>query len=721
MKYSLYASMLAAVLVFAGVSPATAQDRCDAIDHDVDVAMWTLPAPNNDVTDKEALKDDLVGITNAVLDAINKRDRQPTHPALSAAIKSKLAAEFYSDYCVRKGNANRGNQYGRYNLLLVPRLEMVNTFEIRGLHLISNSTGTADLPQAILTFEITNDTVLLTDVNVETRQQRSARGMDRVPASDSRAVAAFEIVQQLENAYNLDGAAIDVAMREVLDDSKIEGGVEVIVSQLGRTDRKKTASQYIRDLRRNIDVFGETEIAYELVDVYQLNNTDTYRVTLVQHWMYDGPNSYLDSDFLAIDVAFNGDEPAISRRQAGRGAFNVYSRPSNVQIVEMNADDWSDLDPPRTTPFEQILNAPLQYHGISLYNVWYHPVDTFRTPQDVLNLRNLTVDMKHKNGNVVLNVNPDPRGATFLINGLNEQPVVNGQVIEIPWELLGGVPSPDGMITSNERTVQIEVRHPDLEPVTFFNETVALPSPEPFTLNIPFPRGTLDATSVPTAATLLINGEPMGTTPLSLELDVTPRDAPLMVQARKNSCEEDDDVSVCKMHIPSEVRPVHIQAQQTTSEVFNLMPLLFVNETGAGKITAFPIAREGNLVRVKYLIEDVNDRNRKFFVDFDMDQMPGGEKLGDLEDEVACGGNETSAAQCLGKGIRPGEYEFTWDMSNWADTMDQDTMPVLTLRRKSTCWPCVLIPAAAGVAAAYIWPRTGSGGDDNTFIPPPRP
>ncbi|MEM8486936.1 MAG: hypothetical protein AAF564_15390 [Bacteroidota bacterium] len=720
MKYSLYAGMLAILLVFAGAKQAAAQDQCDAISHDVNVAMWRMLAPNGDNTERDAIRDELVSITNVVLDAINKRDRQPSHPGLSTQMKEALAENFYSDFCVRKGLASRGT----YNLLLIPKLEEVNMFEIRGLHLVSNQTGTEERPQAILEFEIVGSAVTLRAVKLETQAERNVRSSALAAQLDGRALEAYQIVRRLEAAYNhQEATAIDAAVREILDDSKIvDGNVEIILSQYGRQNRTRTAEAYANALKNVISVLGNTEITYEMVDVYQLNDAeDVYRVTVAQHWMYQNPNSYLDTDFLAIDVVFNGNEPVISRRQAGRGAFNIYSRPSNVQITELNGKNWSTIDPPRVTPFEQIMNAPLQYHRIRLENVWYQPVDTSRTPDEVLNLVDLMVEMKHHNGNVVLNVNPSPRGSTFLINGQNEQPVVNGSVIEIPWEMLDGVPSPDGAIVSDDRTVQIEVRHPDLEPMTFFNESITLPNPNPLTLNIPFPRGNLAASSVPTPSNILINGESVGATPLNVEMDVTPRDEPLRVQVRNDSCLPDDNVSECKMHIPSEVRPVHIRPQQTTEEVFNLMPMLFRNETGAGKITAFPIARDGDMVRVKYMIEDINDRNRKFFVDFDMDQMPGGEKVGDLEDGVTCRGNETSQTQCLGKNLRPGEYEFVWDMSNWTDTMDQNTMPVVTLRRKSTCWPCVLIPAAAGVAAAYIWPRTGSGGDDNTFIPPPRP
>ncbi|MFK7848727.1 MAG: hypothetical protein AB8G77_25795 [Rhodothermales bacterium] len=724
MKYLLHAGrygVLSMLFMLLSMPLARAQNHCDVIDHDVNVAMWELPAPNGNTSEKAELQQELVQITNAVLDAINNR-RQPVSDAISTEIKSMLARDFNGDYCVRKGRAGRGRpfNYGQYNLLLIPRLDMPDTFEIRGLHLISNEGNTNDWPQAILTFRIVGSDVTLTDVRMETKSQREARSMDRIPANDSRAMAAFRLVESLEDAYNEDGADIDAAMNRILDDDKV-GVVEIIVSQIGRADKEKSAARYVRDLRRNINVYGETGITYELVDVYQLNNTDVYRVTLVQHWMYENRNSYVDSDFLAIDVVFDGNEPAISRRQAGRGAFNVYSRPSNVQITKFNGADWSDASPPRATPFEQIMNAPLQYHGLTLDNVWYASVDTSRTPDDVLNWRNLTVEMEHLDGSIVLNVLPEPRGATFLVNGENEQDVVNGRVIPIKWTDLGGVPSPDGEITSDERTIRIDVLHPDLSPQTFFAETLTLTSPDPLTVNVPFPTGTLAIESVPTASTVFVNGQEMGTTRLEKEMNVTPANSPLAVQVKNDSCLPGTLESECKLHIPSEVRNVHIEAQKTSDEVFYLMPFLVKNETSAGRITAFPIERNGNLVTVRYMIEDVKDRNRKFFVDFDMDQMPGGKKIADLEEEVQCGGNETSQAQCLGNKMRPGEYVFTWDMSDWSDRMDQENMPVLTLRKKTACWPCVLLPAAAGVAAAYIWPRTGKGGDDGAFIPPPRP
>lgn len=728
MKYKRTAGALCLVMTLSALclsAPVRAQDFCETVDHDVIVAMWMLPTPAGKIQQKTVIHQQLVEITNDVLDAINNRS-QPDNDKISVALMSKLARDFNAEYCVRKGRANpdpSGLNYGRYNLLLVPDLDEPDTYEIRGLHLVSNDNGTADLPQATLVFKIEGTAVTLEDIRVETSDERDAKMRERMPADDARARTAYDLVHQLEAAYNKDGEAIFTSMQTLLDDARV-GQVDIIVSQLGKPDRRKSARQYIQDLRRNIDRYGETVITYEFVDVYRLNNPDIYRVTLLQHWMYEDPNTYVDSDFLAIDVVFHGGEPAISRRQAGRGAFNVYSRPSNVQITRFNGRDWSDADPPRVTPFEQIINAPLQFHDLSLENVWYEQVDTMRTPEDVLNLRNLEIEMQHKDATVVLNVVPEPRGATFLINGQNERPVINGQHIPIPWAQLGGVPAAEGEITSDERTVQLEVRHPDLNPETFFEQHIILESPDPHTVNVPFPTGTLAVRSVPTPASVLVNGQNIGETPVDQEMNVTPRDAPLAVQVKSEGCLPGAPEHACQLHIPSEIRSVPIASQQTSEEVFYLMPFLVRNETAAGNITAMPIERNGNLVTVRYTIEDTRDRNRKFSVDLDLKEMPGDNKLADLEEEVACVSADPAAAEvpaCLGRNIRPGEYAFTWDVSEWGEQIDATHMPVLTLRRKKTCWPCVLLPAAAGVAAAYIWPRTGSGGDDGTFVPPPRP
>lgn len=713
---------LTGLLLVIGTESASGQDQCEAIYHNVQVDMWALPTPNGMVSEKDDIRRKVVSITNAVLDAINAR-QQPQHPDISTEIMSQMARDFNSDFCVRKGRAPRRApfRYGPYNLLLIPDLDRQDGYQVRGLHLVSDESGTTDMPQAILDFTIIGTNVSLEAVSLETESMRNARLLNQM-GSDSKAQAAFDMVLQLERAYNQDGIDnIIGAMEEVLDDSKV-GGVEVIVSQFGSPDKNKNAAQYISDLRRNIEIYGETEITYEVIDVYQLNNTDIYRVTLVQHWMYENPNSYVDSDYLAIDVVFNGDQPAISRRQAGRGAFYVYSRPSNVQITQFNEHDWSAADPSRTTPFEHLINAPLQYHTVRLENVWYVPIDTFRTVDDVFNQRNIMVDMQHRDAQIVLNIVPGSDGAMYSINGMPAQPVENGTVITIPWTELGGVPSPDGAITSDERTINVAVSHPDLDPETFFDETIVLTEPEPLTVNVAYPAGTLVVTSNPEPSRVYVNGEPVGMTPMELEMNATPDTEPLLVQVRNDTCAEGRPVNECLLHIPSELREVHIEPQQTSDEDFILSRFLVRDLTDAGDITLESIDRDGDDLTVRYNVKDNRDKNRKFIVDFDLYEGSGVSKVVDLEDQAVCSASsEASADACVGKGLTPNTYAFTWNMADAQRSLEGGDFPVLTLRRKSTCWPCVLLPAAAGVAAAYIWPRTGSGGDDNTFIPPPRP
>jgi hypothetical protein len=142
-----------------------------------------------------------------------------------------------------------------------------------------------------------------------------------------------------------------------------------------------------------------------------------------------------------------------------------------------------------------------------------------------------------------------------------------------------------------------------------------------------------------------------------------------------------------------------------------LAPFYVRNETKEGAIDV-SLERDGETLMVDYGLSDADGRNRKYRVSLSIQDAEGNETPID-EAAIRCSGD--SPASCVGKGIRPGDGSFSWAMD-----YPDGSMPVLTLSRKKMCWPCVLIPAAAGVAAAYIFPRTGSG-SSGPPLPPPRP
>ncbi len=623
--------------------------------------------------------------------------------------------------------ANACSLHPRYKILVLPLLsdDQQRMYEVRGLHLAN-----IDRPEAqmSLIFDHLGNPTAARIVD-ENERGLAWNALSSQVMEDPNGPRILTLIQQLQDAYNDDALAVASGTASTMENvARLLSEATINVSKLknNRVQRipYNPSSGYIRALTRLIrGASGAPKITYELVHMYphvdeQGNKSDTnYRVTLIQHWRFP-PGGYLDTDYLSLDINLNNGSP-IASRNAGRGSFNIYSRPRGIDIVEFDSQDWSGLN--RKTQYEAIVNAPGQYHYMTLDNVWFKREHVIAWPDSVLNRRDIWVDMEHLPGQIVLNVIPEARNATFLVNGENERDVVNGRTIMIPVSELGNVPGPDDDASDINRTVRIDVLHQDLEPNTFFSETITLTSPEPYTLNIPFPTGTLAVGSSPEPSSVWVNGSEMGPTRLEQEMNVTPADSPLMVQVTNEACLPGELETDCVMHIPSEVRPVAIVSQQTSEEMFYLKPFIVRNETGAGKITAYPIMRNDNLVTVRYHIEDSRDRNRKFFVDFDMMNGATGGKVSDLEGEVTCAASGASSTACVGKNIRPGEFEFTWDMSNYSDNMDNGYVPVLALRKKSPCWPCVLIPAAAGVAAAYIWPRTGSNETPDGFVPPPRP
>ena len=107
------------------------------------------------------------------------------------------------------------------------------------------------------------------------------------------------------------------------------------------------------------------KITYELVHIYphrdgiSENGTGaypeplTYRVTLVQHWMFP-PNGYIDTDYVSLDVDIRP-EPHITARNAGRGSFVLDSNPDAVEVVEFDGKNWRGMGV--KTPLNDFINA----------------------------------------------------------------------------------------------------------------------------------------------------------------------------------------------------------------------------------------------------------------------------------------------------------------------------------------------------------------------------
>ena len=704
-RYSFYAILGMLLLVSSAWQPANAQTRKTCAYRTVNVQIFPLAESN------AALERAIRSNTQSFLNMLNRGN-----PAAFDGIdvRSSDAQDL----------ANACTLHPRYKILVIPLLSGDNqrVYEVRGIHLTNINRPAAQLS---IMYNSAGEATSMRIIDESERNDAWA-ALSAEAASDPNRAEILRTIQELEEAYNVDArSVIAEGVTTMPNVARLLERATVNVSKLknNRVERipYSSSARYVQRLVQKIKGQGSApEITYELVEIYPHvdengnPSSSDFRVTLIQHWMYP-PTGYLDTDYLALDFNLDQSNP-ISSRNAGRGSFNVYSRPSGIQITRFDSQDWSMFN--RVTPYEALINVPWQYHYLTLENVWYAPKHEVVTPDQVVNREDVMVEMEHLPGQIIVNVLPEPRNSTILINGENETDAVNGRVLLINPGDLGGVPSPDAAVTSNERTVQIQVAHPDFNPPVFYDSIVTLPSPDAVTIDVPLPDGELDVSSTPEPSSVLVNGQVVGDAHYVDTYPVTPLNDPLRVQVRNDTCLPGDQESDCIVHVPSEEREVHIGPNQTSAETFYLMPFVVRNDTQAGRITAQPIERNGNLVTVRYQIEDNRDRNRKFFVDFDMMNGVNGGKITDLDGEVTCSGSAASQDQCLGRGIRPGMYEYTWDVSQWEG--DRGNVPVLALRKKSTCWPCVLLPAAAGVAAAYIWPRTGSN-EDPSFVPPPRP
>ena len=784
MKYVAHAARcsLAALLLCAlGVSTAYAQDNAQCEIYDVRVDMWNLPQTTNSNLPLGNLRTQFLDITNAILDHINNFENIENTPLVSRFDPTSSTALLddlniiKSAYCVRRGRLDPQRSDIRraypYTALVRPILEEPYTYEIRGLHLLARDSESEDRPQLIIRFKIESKVagqhpleqpdVILTGLEVFNFQDYPERDLD---STSPRVEQVRALIEQFGNAYNAGTlAGIEDQLDVVLDDDLLApDDVEIFESSNRKNSRgvyeqrignSKNAETYLSSIARRLDRYGKTEVTFDVIDVYRIPSTDlgeeVYRATVLQHYMYEKAlqssvsETYMDSDYLAIDVVFNAEaKPVIRLRKAGRATFALDSDPSGVDITAVNGRDLSAHN--IKTPLDYLLNVPLQYHQIQLENVWYEPqtvtIDPPSRKPEHLNGSNTTVTMVHREANLVLNVDPPSRANDLVYDIGNGEQALEPGTTTIPLNApeLQGDPPPGGTITTNDRWVDLKVTVPALENVEAMSDTVNWNRPKTRIVDIQFPRGILEVSSTPdqsTATVVGLNGSTQnGTTLASFEVEATlPADTMALSVSNDQCFQDDPEVDECRYHIPSEVRSdFRITPGATTREHFDLTPFLVKDETRAGDISNVRLTRDDMLLTVAYTVEDNKDRDRNFILDFDMFDSNTNEKLADLDmsDQVrSCSSTFTDgestttppeSLSCLGDRVRPGTHSYTWDMSSWGIDNNEGLLPVLSLRRKGTCWPCILIPVAAGTAAAIIFPRTGSN-EVPTFVPPPRP
>ena len=588
----------------------------------------------------------------------------------------------------------------RYKILVVPviREDGQVIYEIRGLHL---SGIDREHPQLALTYNGQAELLRARIFDVEDRRNTWSDIRDEL-GNLPRGVEVLDMIKELEEAYNTDAIGVAEGRREMPNLSRLLRNAEINVSTLrsGQPRRVpyRSSAEYIRRLANLIRQVGAApKITYELVTVYPhrdelgvLSNS-IYRVALIQHWMFP-PGGYLDTDYVSLDIEL-ANSSFIRSRNAGRGSFVITSNPSGVQISEFNRLNWEELD--IKTPFTDIVNAPWQFHYVTLKNIWYETEFRSITPDQVLTRSELHVDMSHKPGQIQLTVLPDEVDAVLNIQegegSFQQRSYTNGSIVEIPVSFLKDVPDSASTIRSDTRRVRLQLTRAFYEPV---DTTITLPGPDPFPVTIEMKRqtGILQVTSSPTQSSVAIDADSIGLTPLEQVVDVTGNDGPLQLSVSNDQCMSNGMASDCVLHVPSPSRAVEINAGVATAEHFDLQPFIVRNLTETASWNVL-LQREGERLMVDYLIDDNKGRDRKYIIELAFQDSSTWEPISDVVfDDPVC----TSENACFGNKVRPGAYSFNWNMDSWTLQSTQHAVPVLTLRRKGLCWPCVLIPAAAG-------------------------
>ena len=614
--------------------------------------------------------------------------------------------------------------HNRYKVLVIPVFSSTgeSSFQIRGIHLKGVDM---DRPQLALSFS--NEGELLGAEIFDEADRLESWDTARERVSDlPRGMEVLELIKDLEEAYNIDALAVANGSEDMPNLERLLDNAEINVSKLknGQPERVpyRSSNVYISRLKSLIQgSVGAPQITYELVNIYphrdsfgEVSST-SYRVTLIQHWMFP-PGGYLDTDYVSLDIELNT-RTFVRSRNAGRGSFSVATNPDGVQVAEFNGENWAGRN--ILTPFQEIINAPWQFHYITLENVWYEPVYGVISPEDVLRHNVLSFDMQHLEGQVQLTVEPDMDNTTVSIEDESgtfvNRSVQNAGILNIPVEQLKSVPAASGRIVSDDRQVRLRITRENYEPV---DTTLTLPSPEPVPVTITLQKlvGQLAVTSTPQPSDVLVENEMVGQTPFEGTFDVTDEEDPLSLAVRNDSCLANTFPSDCVLHIPSESQEIEITAGSTTDTHVELVPFIVRDLAKTASIDV-QLNRVQNAIMLDVNIEDDKGRDRKYVVDFELQDRESWQPVQDLSPSIlSC----TTESACVGKGVRPGQHVIEWGVNESLLTPNASTVPVLTLRRKGLCWPCVLAPAAAGVVAAYVFPRTGSGGP-LPFLPPPRP
>lgn len=629
-----------------------------------------------------------------------------------------------------------------YNALLIPNPDR-SGYQIRGLHLISKNDNIDRLPQLVLNFDL-DGKIVGAEVSTLADRERDRVAL-RAELVDAQEREVLRRIERLERAYNQPTASIARdSLIVALDDAAI---VFTLLQNGEDLARSRGAAKYAQNVQSLINRWKGLEVTYELINIYRAleendgkGNDSKFHVTLVQHWHFPQPG-YADTDYIAIEVDL--DEPAIEQRRGGRDTYVFTTTPPDVDIETID-----EIESPLKTNFNS-RNTALQYHYVWVNDPWFKRDYKAAVPaQDRQRLveDSLYLNLEHVDARVKVNVlredGGDVSGTQLSVFGAPVSGFQSGDSVNVRADdLIGTVPGYDGTSYPGlTRDAKFYATLENYEPADI-TKTLSNPHGEYVDIVLERKKGLLEISSMPPEVsqyTIDLDAPQMittGSTPATTELEVTGDRNPYVVTVRNEERHADTaphqslSEQNAIVYFPHR-EGVVIREGETSRVQAELTPLHLHHQTDKGRLDTGELDWTEEELTVRYNIVDHDEKNRKYNVSFEIQQ--GEQTLYSVPaSEVVCANTTGSeSAACLGKRLRPGEKAFNWSYANAALTQlpgydaSLPLTPTLTLKKKplSCGWPCIMVlPVAAGVASAFIWPRTGSGGDDNSFVPPPRP
>lgn len=630
----------------------------------------------------------------------------------------------------------------QYNALLIPSEDRTG-YQIRGLHLISKNDNIDRLPQLVLNFDLEGK---ITGAEVVTSADREARRVAlRNEMINDQEREVLRRIERLERAYNQPSARlVRDSLIVALDNADI---VFTLLKNGQDLARSRGANTYAQNVMNLINRWKGLEVTYELINIYRAleedsgaGNNSKFHVTLAQHWHFLEPG-YADTDYIAIEVDLN--KPAIEQRRGGRDSYVFTTTPPGVDIETID-----EIESPLKTIFHS-RNTALQYHYVWVNDPWFERAYKAAVPDERLQSLvedSLYLNLEHVDAQVKVNVRRedggDVSGTQLAVFGIPVSGFQSGDSVNVrATDLIGTVQGYDGTFyPGRTRDAEFYATLEYYEPADI-TKTLSNPHGEYVDIVLERKKGLLEISSMPPEVsqyTIDLDAPQVittGSTPATTELEVTGNRRPYVVTVRNEERHSDTAMhqSISEqnaiVYFPHR-EAVVIREGETARIKAELTPLHLHHQTNKGRLDTGELDWTEEELTVRYNIVDHDEKNRKYNVSFEIQQ--GEQTLYSVPaSEVVCANaNDSESAACLGKRLRPGEKVFSWSYADAALTQlpgydaSLPLTPTLTLKKKplSCGWPCIMVlPVAAGVASAFIWPRTGSGGDDNSFVPPPRP